>query len=169
VVSDPVSSSRHIARSVRISRTTRSCTLLVKGYETCRTRVTFGGGYKPPPTPSLPVEILTHYKRQDSSAFALTYILRLRSCRVMGEFVISPLLSLSTKSLCAAGPPRSTGVTPLQRYYGPSRHRLVFSRFPGVSGYTAYPAPPISRRGEDGFSSCLACPCHRAAPTTPPE
>ena len=31
------------------------------------------------------------------------------------------------------------------------------------------PAPPISRRDEEGFSSCSTCPCHRAAPTTPPE
>ena len=30
----PVSSPRRIARSMRISRTTRSCTLLVKGYVT---------------------------------------------------------------------------------------------------------------------------------------
>ena len=55
------------------------------------------------------------------------------------------------------------------RYYGPSRHRLVFDRFPGASGYAVYLAPSISRRDEDGFSSCLACPCHRAVPTTPPE
>ena len=59
--------------------------------------------------------------------------------------------------------------TPFQRYYGPSRHRLVFDRFPGASGYAVYLAPSISRRDEDGFSSCLACPCHRAVPTTPPE
>src|SRR5215472_12760897 len=32
----PVSSARHIARSVRISRTTRSCTLHLKGYGTIR-------------------------------------------------------------------------------------------------------------------------------------
>jgi hypothetical protein len=32
----PVSSPRHITRSVRISRTTRSCTLHDKGYETYR-------------------------------------------------------------------------------------------------------------------------------------
>src|ERR1019366_5046447 len=70
---------------------------------------------------------------------------------------------------CAARPLRSMGVTPFPRYSEPSRHRLAVSRFPGVSGYTAYPAPPISRWGEDGFSSCLTCPCHRAAPTTPPE
>ncbi len=108
-------------------------------------------------------------KRQDSSAFALTYILRLRSCRLIGGFIIPPLPHMLTKKLCAAGSLRSTGVTPLHRYYKPSRHRLAFRRFPGVAGYTPYLAPPISQRGEDGFSSCLAFPCHRAAPTTPPE
>jgi len=41
--------------------------------------------------------------------------------------------------------------------------------FPGDTGYTTYLAPPISRRDEDGFSSCSAHPCHRAAPITPPE
>ena len=108
-------------------------------------------------------------KRQDFSAFALTYILRLSSCRAMGDFVISPLPRLLTKELCAAGSLCSTGVAPFQRYYGPSRHRLVFDRFPGASGYAVYLAPSISRRDEDGFSCCLACPCHRAVPTTPPQ
>src|SRR5947209_7987851 len=28
-------------------------------------------------------------------------------------------------------------------------------------------APPISRWGEDGFSSCSAYPCHRAVPNHP--
>src|SRR5215831_5381597 len=28
-------------------------------------------------------------------------------------------------------------------------------------------APSISRWGEDGFSSCSACPCHRAVPNHP--
>ena len=32
-----------------------------------------------------------------------------------------------------------------------------------------FAAPPISRRDEEGFSSCLAHPCHRAAANTPPE
>src|SRR6266850_4672316 len=40
------------------------------------------------------------------------------------------------KTSDAARPLRSTGVTPLHRYYEPSRHRLAFSRFPGVTGYT---------------------------------
>jgi hypothetical protein len=68
-----------------------------------------------------------------------------------------------------AGPLRSTGVTPLHRYCGPGRHPLVFDRFPGFAGYTAYPAPAISHRDEEGFSSYLACPCHRAVAYTPPR
>jgi hypothetical protein len=108
-------------------------------------------------------------KRQDGSAFALTYSLRLRSCRLMGAFIISPLPPLLTKTSCAVRPLRSTGVTPLRHYCEPRRHRLAFSRFPGVAGYTTYLAPPISRWDEDGFSSCLACPCYRAVPTTPLE
>src|SRR5664279_471232 len=35
--------------------------------------------------------------------------------------------------------------------------------------YMTYPPPSISRWDEDGFSSCSACPCHRAVPNTPPE
>ena len=68
-----------------------------------------------------------------------------------------------------AGPLRSTDVTPLHRYCGPSHHPLVFGRLPGFAGYTAYPAPAISRRGEEGLSSCSACPCHRAVASTPPK
>jgi hypothetical protein len=44
-----------------------------------------------------------------------------------------------------------------------------FHRFPAVSGYTVSFSPPISRRDEEGFSSCLAHPCHRAVAITPPE
>ena len=42
------------------------------------------------------------------------------------------------------------------------------SRLPG-SPVIRLPAPPISRRDEEGFSSCLALPCHRAVPTNPAE
>ena len=31
------------------------------------------------------------------------------------------------------------------------------------------PAPQISPRDEEGLSSCLVCPCHRAVARTPPE
>jgi len=68
-----------------------------------------------------------------------------------------------------AGPLRSTDIALLHRYYGPSRHPLVFGRLPGFAGYTAYPAPAISRWDEEGCSSCSACPCHRAVASTPPR
>ena len=82
---------------------------------------------------------------------------------------LRPCLPCCRRNCETAGPLRSAGVTPLPRYYGPIRHPLAFGRLPGVSGYTAYLAPAVSRRDEEGFSSCLACPCPRAAATTPPE
>src|SRR6266850_1372950 len=81
----------------------------------------------------------------------------------MDAFIISSLPSPMLETLQMAGPLRSADITPLHRYYGPSRHPLVFGRLPGFAGYTAYPAPTISRRDEKGFSSCSACPCHRAS------
>src|SRR4029077_580872 len=108
-------------------------------------------------------------KCQDGSAFALTYSLRLRSCKLMDAFVISSLPSLLLETSQMAGPLGSTDITPLHRYYGPGRPLLVFSRLPGVTGYTTYLAPAISPRDEEGFSSCLACPGHGAAPSTPPR
>jgi hypothetical protein len=51
----------------------------------------------------------------DLSAFALTYILRLRSCKSMDAFVISSLPSVWSETLQTAGLLRSTGVTPPQR------------------------------------------------------
>src|SRR5262245_2724435 len=77
-------------------------------------------------------------KRQDVSAFALTYSLRLRSCKSMDAFIISSLPSRLKETLQTAGPPRSTDVTPLPRYYGPDRHPLAFDRFPGLTGYTTF-------------------------------
>ena len=85
-----------------------------------------------------------------------------RLCHLVLAF---PLL----ETLQMAGPLGSTDITPLHCYYGPSRHPLVFGRLPGFAGYTAYLAPVISRRDEEGFSSCLACPCHRAVASTPPR
>ena len=57
--------------------------------------------------------------------------------------------------------------TPLHRYFGPVRRPLAFGRFPGLPGYTAYLAPPISRRDEEGLSSCLARLCHHAVDNHP--
>jgi hypothetical protein len=85
------------------------------------------------------------------------------------QIVISSLPSLWSEALQTAGSLGSTAVTPLRRYYEPNRHPLAFDRFPGVTGYTIYLAPPISRWDEEGFSSCLACPCHRAVAFHPAE
>src|SRR5271170_4239750 len=85
-------------------------------------------------------------KRQDGSAFALTYRLLLRSCKLMGAFVISPLPPLLLEPLQTAGPLRSADITPLRRYYKPSRSPLAFHRLPGVTGYTA----SLLRRFRDG-------------------
>ena len=92
--------------------------------------------------------------RVDVSAFALTNSLRLRSCKSMDAFVISSLPSRLKETLQTAGSPRSMGVTPLPRCFGPVRHPLAFDRLPGLAGYTTYLAPVISHRGE------------RASPTT---
>jgi hypothetical protein len=108
-------------------------------------------------------------KRQDGSAFALTYIPRLRSCKLLDAFVISSLPPMLSRKLQTAGPLRSTSVTRLHSYYGPIRHPLAFGSLPGFAGYRTYLAPTISRRGEEGFSSCSACPCHRAVASTPPK
>src|SRR5712671_6550585 len=50
----------------------------------------------------------------------------------------------------------------------PSETLSSSTDFPDVQLY-GFPAPPISRRDEEGFSSCLARPCHRTAPNTPPK
>src|SRR5215470_9735979 len=108
-------------------------------------------------------------KTATGSAFALRYILRRRSRKLMGAFIISPLLSVLSEVLQTPGPLRSTDIAPCHRSYGPLRHPLLFGRFPGITGYSAYLTPPLSRWEEEGFSSCLARPCHRAAAPTPPE
>ena len=50
----------------------------------------------------------------------------------------------------------------------PSDSLSSSTNFP-VSPVIWLPAPPFSRRDEEGLSSCLACPYHRAVALTPPE
>ena len=170
-----VSSARHIARSVRISRTTRTCTLHTKGYGTYRlerlpSRLHRGAAVlqresqrsvQPSPAPPLPAAT--------SSVFALMYSLPLRSCRLMGAFVISPLPSFLIKTACAVRPLRSTGITPLLRYCGPSRHRLVFPRFPGFAGYTRYLTPTDFPLGRGRFHQLLSMSLSPCCPYYPAE
>ena len=81
----------------------------------------------------------------DLSAFALTYILRRRSCKSMDAFVISSLPSLWSETLQTAGLLRSTGVTPPQRYSNPS---VTLS--PSID----FPVEPVIRSTcSDDFSS----------------
>ena len=91
------------------------------------------------------------------------------SCRLLGVLSGAPASPTVLGDCLAAGLLCSPDITPLLRYYEPLRHRLAVSHFPGFTGYMTYPAPPISRWDEDGFSSGLACPSHRAVPNTPPE
>jgi len=73
------------------------------------------------------------------------------------------------KTSDAARPLRSTGVTPLRRYSEPSRRRLVFSRFPGVTGYTT----DLLHRLLDGTRTVSPVARHALVTvlplTTPPE
>ena len=80
-----------------------------------------------------------------------------------------PCLPCCQRNCRAAGPHRSGGITHLPRYRGPLRHPLAFRPLPRCTGYRAYLAPPLSRRDEEGFSSCLTRPGHRAVALTPPE
>ena len=127
---------------MRISRTTRSCTLRVKDYGTYQAGTTIRGWLRHSVIMKDPQRFINNHRRlhrfQPKSAFPMTYSLRLRSCKPMGAFIISPVPPVLTKTSCAARPLCSTGVTPLHRYYEPSRHRLAFTPFPGVAGYRSY-------------------------------
>ena len=91
------------------------------------------------------------------------------SCRLLGVLSgsLPPLPSWGTAWQQGSFAPRT--LLRFSATTSPSAHRLAVSHFPGFAGYMTYPAPPISRWDEDGFSSCLACPGHRAVPDTPPE
>ena len=76
---------------------------------------------------------------------------------------------INVRGISSVGRLHSAGIAPRHRYYTPIRHPLAFGPFPGVTGYRTYLALAISRQGEEGFSSCLTCPCHRAVATHPAE
>src|SRR5258705_4773155 len=86
----------------------------------------------------------------------------------MDVFIISSLPSLCWRHCKWQGPFAPQTLLRFIATTDPAA-TLVFGRLPGFAGYTAYPAPTISRRDEEGFSSCLACPCHRAVASTPPR
>jgi hypothetical protein len=87
----------------------------------------------------------------------------------MGVFIISPSPPSVVGRSLTAGLLCSPDITPVHRSYEPIRHPLVFDPLPAVHGYRIYLAPEISSWDEEGFSSCSACPCHRAVAITPLE
>ena len=124
---------------MRVSRTTLSCLLHVKGY----------AAY---------------------SAFAFTYIFRLRSRsfdrRLSHLASASHVVKVVTDSRAASLHRRYPASPVLPTPPPPSR---LSADFPGLPVIRPTFAPPISQRGEEGFSSCLARPRHRTVATTPPE
>jgi len=87
----------------------------------------------------------------------------------MNAFIISSLPPIVVGRSLTVGLLCSPDITPVHCSYEPIHHPLVFGSFPGVTGYRTYLAPGISPWNEEGFSSCLTCPCRRAVATTPPE
>ncbi|HYA13510.1 MAG TPA: hypothetical protein VEF33_04140, partial [Syntrophales bacterium] len=86
--------------------------------------------------------------RHAFSDFPFKYIFRLRSCKLMDAFIISPLPpSVAGRSL-TAGPLCSPDITPVHRSYEPIRHPPTFDSLPSVHGYRIYLAPKISLWGE---------------------
>ena len=60
----------------------------------------------------------------------------------------------------------SYAASSLIRAHPPPSRRQSISR---LSRLYDQPSPAISRRDEEGFSSCSACPCRRAVASTPPK
>ena len=67
-----------------------------------------------------------------------------------------------------AGSLRSTGVTPLPRYYGPVRQALVFAAL-HLSARTATLLPRVFSAGRGALPCFHPCPCTRAAVLYPAE
>ena len=106
--------------------------------------------------------------RQEFSDFALTYMFLLRSRILMGVLsgtLASHFVGTVTNSRAPLLHEHYFASQLLRAQPRPSR-LLPTSRCLRLYGV---PAPPISRRDEEGFSSFSACPCHRAVATTPPE
>ena len=158
-----VSSPRLVKRSMRISRTTLSCLLRVKGYVAVRVGSAFRAAHSS--------RFLLHLF-QPFSAFAFTYILCLRSRSLIGAFIISPLPPMLPKSLQTAGSLPSTGVTRLHRYYQPLRHPLACQPTSRCSRLYGLPCSADFSPGRGGLLQLLSAsslPCRRYHPAGVPQ
>src|ERR1700730_5745695 len=111
-------------------------------------------------------------KRQVGSAFALTYRLLLRSCRLMGAFIISPLPPVLLEPLQTAGRLRAPDIAVLLRSCRPLRPPLAGPRLPGFAGYTV-PCSADFATGRGGLLQLLSaslpscCRCNPARVDSP--
>jgi hypothetical protein len=140
---------------MRLSRTALSCPLQPKGSATSLTGSAFG-------------HALLHLF-QSSSAFALGYILHLRSCRLLGAFLRAPLPPGFGRSYAQEGPLAPQALPCFPAPTDPAATLSSSAAFPVDAGYTTYLPPSISRWDEEGFSSCSTRPGHRAVALPPPE
>jgi hypothetical protein len=72
----------------------------------------------------------------------------------MAAFVISPLPAVLSESLQTGEPFAPSALPDFFATADPSANHSPVLDFP-VSPVTWFLAPPVSRRGEEGFSSCL--------------
>jgi hypothetical protein len=80
-----------------------------------------------------------------------------------------PCLPMLSEDYSQQGPFAPQTLLRFIAHTNPSATLSPFDSFPAVHGYRIYLAPEISLWDEEGFSSCSACPYHRAVATTPPE
>ena len=78
----------------------------------------------------------------------------------------SPCCLKTVNSRVPLLPRNYSGSTLIRTHPPPSR---LSAHFPLFTVIEPTLLRKISSRGEEGFSSCSACPCHRAVATTPPE
>jgi hypothetical protein len=176
---------------MRIYRTTLSCSLRAKGYATYHAREAFTTRRRwtrhsiMSPSPSCGYRLLHLVQPtplRDGSAFTLAHVLRLRSCRSMGAFIMSPLPPIigeevmnsrapwlhgrySASSLLRAPPPPSR-LRPISRWMPVIRPTLLRRFLDGTRTaspvaqrflVTVLPLPP--RRSESTHRSDFVNPC----------
>src|SRR5215468_1765356 len=108
-------------------------------------------------------------KRQDGSAFALTYMLLLRSCKLMGVFIIHPCLPFCWSRCKQQGPFAPPALPGFIAIADPSATLPPSAHFPG----SPVIVPTLLQRFRAGTwrasPVARACPCHRAVASTPPK
>jgi hypothetical protein len=127
------------------------------------------GALQPVPTPPPPAEVLKFPSETAEhvglrlDVYSPSQVLQTNGC-----FYHSPLPPWVSENRKQQGPFAPRTLLRFLATTGPSATLSSSIDFLG-SPVIRLPAPPISRRDEEGFSSCLAHPCHRAAANTPPE